>query len=154
MTLIPAGASWCERFPTSKTTASLVQPFRKNVQRFITELERRGCTVTINATRRPEQRAWLMRQAWDIVFRDLNPSKVEVRADIPISWTLRGAQEMVVTYDLAYRPSLTSRHIDGRAVDLEIDGWKGSDQELWDLGASFGVHKLIEDRPHWSDDGK
>jgi len=60
---------------------------------------------------------------------------------------------MVAGYGIAYRPALTSRHIQGRAIDMRITGWKGTEQELYARGASFGVRKLIKDPPHWSDDG-
>lgn len=149
----PAGVAWCARYPTSRSVVDLAEPFRGGVISFLAELAARGCTVTIAATRRPEQRAWLMRGAWDVAH-GLDPGAVPARADIPIVWTLDGARAMVAGYGLAYRPSLTSRHIDGRAIDVAIDGWTGTAEELYALGASFGVRKLRGDPPHWSDDGR
>lgn len=149
-----AGKRACELWPTSKTTASLVEPFQSNVEAFITCLEREhGCVVKINATRRPEPRAWLMRYAWDIARRGLPLSKVPVREDIPITWSVAGAKAMVLEYGLVVRPSLVSRHIEGRAIDMEIEGWAHGDDALYALGETFGVWKLRSDRPHWSDDG-
>lgn len=147
----PAGVTWCDRYPTSRSVTDLAEPFRGNVVRFLAELASRGCTVHIAATRRPAERAYLMRGAWDVAHGAEPPAP---RADIPITWTLDGARAMVARYGLAYRPSLTSRHIDGRAVDMSIAGWTGTSDELYALGASFGVRKLVSDPPHWSDDGR
>lgn len=149
-----AGAGWVEQFPTSRSTATLVQPFRVKVQRFITELERRGCVVKINATHRPEERAYLMHWAWRIVRDGHDPALVPAHEGIDITWTRAGAAEMVEGYGLAYQPSLTSRHIQRRAIDMTITGWTGTASALHALGASYGVHKLVSDLPHWSDDGR
>lgn len=161
MTMTPAGVWWVSQYPTSKTTASLVQPFRARVQLFIIELERRGCTVKISATHRPFERAWLMYWAWQIARKGFAPELVpagstdaDVTEPIPIEWSLAGALEMVEAYDLAYEPSLTSRHIQRRAIDMTITGWIGKASALYELGASYGVHKLVKDPPHWSDDGR
>lgn len=149
----PAGVVWCARYPTSRSVADLAEPFRACVISFLAELGSRGCTVTIAATRRPEQRAWLMRGAWDVSRGGLAAAPGP-RADIDIEWTVAGACAMVAAYGLAYRPSLTSRHIDGRAIDMRIAGWTGTDAALHALGAAHGVHKLVSDPPHWSDDGR
>ena len=172
-----SGPEWCARFPTSRTTGSLVEPFQSNVERFITVLERAGCVVVIAATRRPEQRAWLMRQAWDIAHGLVRPERVDERRDIPIQWehpsreaSIAAAKAMVDTYRLGYRPSLTSRHIEGKAIDMSITIphtitvldkmgtlvtlQPDSTTKLYDLGWSFGVRKLVSDPPHWSSDGR
>jgi hypothetical protein len=80
---------------------------------------------------------------------------------------------MVAAYGTVYRPSLTSRHTEGRAVDMDIS-WNGTlaiagangqnvsiattprnggNAELHSVGAGYGAHKLVSDPPHWSDDG-
>lgn len=152
----PAGRAWCERFPTERTTAGLVLPFRRYVQNFITHLERRcGCTVEINATRRPEQRAWLMHHAWRITREGLDPAEVPARDDIAIAWTREGAAEMVEVYGLVARPSLTSRHITGQAIDMEVHGWTRGRPALERLGKAYGVVPLgASDPVHWSTDGR
>jgi len=85
----------------------------------------------------------------------------------------KAAQAMVNAYKIAYQPALKSRHTEGNAVDMEIswsgdltitqvDGTSvaiksgprsGSNKELWEVGAGYGVHKLAKDEPHWSSDG-
>lgn len=151
--MTPAGPIWCDRYPTSRDVADLKEPFRSNVNRFLAELAARGCVAKIAATWRPEQRAWLMHYAWDIAHGAVLPGNVPARPDLDIVWTLDGARAMVAKYGLKYRPSLASRHIEGRAIDMDISGWTGTPDDLYALGASFGVHKLRSDPPHWSDDG-
>ena len=87
----------------------------------------------------------------------------------------QAALDMVKLFNLAYRPSLTSNHIRGKAIDMNIS-WKGTleltqpapllariegrprteqNRELHQIGASvFGVRKLISDPPHWSFNGR
>jgi hypothetical protein len=82
---------------------------------------------------------------------------------------------MVAAYKLAYKPSLTSRHIPvppkkALAIDMTIT-WTvtltltdnngkarllnpGDNTTLWEIGATFGVIKLRSDAPHWSSDGR
>jgi hypothetical protein len=79
---------------------------------------------------------------------------------------------MVKLFAIVFKPSLTSRHIAGLAVDMSIQ-WTGklalkdaqgksvslesprdgSNTALHAVGASYGVHKLLSDPPHWSDNG-
>jgi hypothetical protein len=77
-------------------------------------------------------------------------------------------------FQIAFEPSLTSRHIEGRAIDMTI-GWNGTikvkdrqgkarevgaprsgdtNPDLHRIGAGYGVIKLVSDPPHWSDDGR
>jgi hypothetical protein len=81
---------------------------------------------------------------------------------------------MVAAYDIVYRPALQSKHIEGLAIDLTLL-WSGDivvhdaagqpvpvageprscdHPALHQIGASYGVHKLLRDRPHWSDNGR
>lgn len=152
----PAGVSWVAMYPTSRFLDDLVEPFQGNVRRFLADLAAHGCKVKVTATRRPAERAWLMHWAWRIARGgtppELAPTTLPDGAEI--AWTLDGAREMVAAYGLAYKPSLTSRHIQGRAIDMSITGWLLPVADLHELGASYGVHKLVSDPPHWSDDGR
>lgn len=154
MTLVAAGAEWCALYPTSRSLDDLAEPFRTSARAFVADLEGRGCTVKIAATLRPPERAYLMRYAWDIAHGTITPDRVPpYNPPIPIIWTVEGAREMVATYALAVRPSLTSLHIRGLAIDCKIVGWTRKLEELYALGASHGVHKLRSDPPHWSSTG-
>lgn len=168
--LQPAGRAWVDRFPTERTTAGLVQPFRGAVERFITALEKGGAKVHISATRRPKERAWLMHYAWEIAREGIDPKTVPAHEGIDILWTREGAVEMVAAYGLAFKPSLNSRHIDGKAIDMDVS-WSqpiavdmpgvgiitiavGDVEDLYRVGEAYGVKKLRSDRPHWSTDGR
>ena len=175
-----SGPQWVERYPGDRTTATLIQPFRRNVQAFITALEAGGAHVKISATFRPPQRCYLMLGAWAIYRREVEPHAYPRRDDVPIDWvhpttkeSWEAAKAMYQGYGLVHRPSLSSLHCFGRAIDMTItwsgrievvDGEgvrktlssaKGTDlnPDLWKVGRSYGVHKLETDRPHWSDDG-
>ena len=74
---------------------------------------------------------------------------------------------MVNGYQIVYKPSLTSNHSQGKAIDMTIAGHRGrsivdksgtavkikSDSDLYRVGSSYGVVKLRSDPPHWSADG-
>ena len=102
-------------------------------------------------------------------------------AGVDIDWTHNGdtaaaraaAKAMVAGYRIAYPAVLVSRHTQKRAVDMTI-AWKGTiaiadkagkphavaykppdvpNPDLYAVGKSYGVIKLVTDKPHWSDDG-
>lgn len=72
-----------------------------------------------------------------------------------------------------FAPSLNTRHRGGLAIDMDIK-WTGTiwvkkkggpkvpviygpvnaNKVLHEIGASYGVKKLLSDDPHWSDDGR
>jgi len=83
------------------------------------------------------------------------------------------AIKMRVGYNIAYPAALVSRHTQRLAVDMTIDvpanstimdadgkgviintRANGSDPRIIAIGKSYGVIKLLSDRPHWSSDGK
>jgi hypothetical protein len=83
------------------------------------------------------------------------------------------AETMVLAYGIAFKPALGSRHTEGKAIDMSIawigdlvilkaDGTSitvtsaprtGDNSSLQQVGASYGVIKLVSDPPHWSSDG-
>jgi len=182
-----SGPQWVARFPTSTSTVDLVQPFRAAVDRFISAMRVAGARVTISATYRPPERAYLMHYSYGIAREGLDPRNVPARGGVNIRWLHTDAQgrpdlpasrnaasQMVDGYQIAYRPALTSRHTEGRAIDMNIS-WQGDlvitdanqqqvtitstprtgagNTDLHAVGATFGVIKLVTDPPHWSDDG-
>lgn len=133
-----SGAYWVSQFPTSRSIDSLATPFRGNVARFVGALQRAGASVSIAATRRPPERAYLMHYAWLIVNEGLPPEAVPPHPGVDIQWVHKdhrgkvdlaasraAAQEMVSAYALKYEPSLTSNHIKGTAIDMTI-AWLGN----------------------------
>ena len=181
-----SGVAWVPRFPTSKSTSTLVGGFGDKCDAFIAALRDAGATVKISATLRPPERAYLMHWSFVINTREVDPEDVPKHAGVDIEWVHRkssgspdlaasraAAAAMVHGYDIAHRPSLTSLHIFGKAIDMSI-AWSGALQikqkngtrktiqsqprtglnhELWAVGATYGVLKLPSDPPHWSTTG-
>jgi hypothetical protein len=184
-----SGVQWVARFPGSTLVSDLTAPFASAVNRFIQALQQAGATVTLSATYRPPERAYLMHYSYRIAREDLDPATVPPHAGVEICWLHRNAngdsdiaaseaaaEAMVVGYRIVrdVRPVLVSRHTQRRAVDMTIT-WQGdltitngngdvvtitstprngaNNGDLHTVGATYGVRKLVGDRPHWSDDG-
>lgn len=179
-----SGAAWWRanqaRYPNSDKLADLAPPFRERAGAFIDALEQAGARLTVAATRRNRIRAHLMHYSWRVSRGEIAPRDVPAIAGLAIRWdhgdlakSRKGAKEMSDLFGIAYRPSLTSLHIEGRAIDMTI-GWTGTieirdktgkkrplaaprtgdaNTELYKIGATYGVMKLLSDPPHWSDNG-
>jgi len=142
-----SGPIWVERFPTSTDVEDLEPGFGDCVRRFLDALYDAGVQVTITATRRPRERAYLMHYAWSVARRRVVPHQVPAfepavpeGARINIDWlhldrrgrpsrskSCAAARQMVHGYDivdLGVPPSLSSLHIDGLAIDMVI-AWDG-----------------------------
>ncbi len=180
-----SGATWWHanqaQFPNSAAIGDLVPAFRDAVTDFVEALKAAGATVKVSATRRNRTRAQLMHYSWRIAHGSIAPKDVPAIPGCAIRWdhgdlarSKKGAQEMVDLFGIAFQPSLTSRHIEGRAIDMTI-GWNGTiavrdkagrekavgaprsgdaNKDLHAIGATYGVRKLVSDPPHWSDDGR
>jgi hypothetical protein len=176
-----SGPEWCARFPGSHSFEDLHPEWRGKVLAFVSALERGGASVEVQATLRPPERAYLMHWCWMIANLSQAPAAVPLMDGVAIDWAHRGdaraaraaAAAMADRFGLQYLPSLASRHIFGRAIDMTIS-WNGrlsvrdydgnvhyvlteprngTNPELAKIGATFGVIKLASDPPHWSDDG-
>jgi hypothetical protein len=185
--MLLSGPQWVSQFPTSNSLDDLSEPFRSRVKRFVAALRAARGVVSINDTLRRPQRAHLMHFSWAIAREGLNPASVPVLTGVDIQWThltpaglpdfaasKTAAEEMVEGYGIVFRPALTSRHIEGNAIDMDIS-WLGNlvvarpdgtsvtisssprtgmaNRDLHQLGALYGVIKLVTDPPHWSVDG-
>jgi hypothetical protein len=182
----PSGVVWVARFPTSRSTDTLADGFRQKCNAFLAALGDAGAAVRINATLRPPERAYLMHWSFVINTGEVDPDDVPAHAGVAINWVHRkangspdlaasraAAAAMVHGYDIAHRPSLTSLHIFGKAIDMSVD-WNGAlkikqkngtkktigslprsglNHALWAVGATYGVLKLPSDPPHWSSTG-
>jgi D-alanyl-D-alanine dipeptidase len=182
-----SGPQWAKQFPTTSSTDALVEPFRGSVNRFLGALRAAGATVDIHDTLRPPERAYLMHYSFRIARQALDPSTVPAMAGVDIQWvhtdgqgapdlpaSKAAAEQMVGAYGIVFRPALTSRHTEGRAIDMTIS-WQGDltiatavggqttitteprtgagNAALHGVGAAYGVCKLVTDAPHWSSDG-
>ena len=171
----PSGRAWCARFPTSTSINDLDPRFAERVASFLHALNNAGAHVDVSATYRPAERAYLMHWCCMIGAAAQDPAHVPPMAGVDIDWGHGGdrdaarsaAREMMAGYKIAYPAALVSRHTQRRAIDMTIR-WKGvihvidargivhactEQEDLWPIGASYGVIKLASDAPHWSDDG-
>lgn len=181
-----SGAQWVGRFLGSASTSDLDSAFRSCADSFLGALRNAGAAITIASTYRPPKRAYLMHWSWKIVNSGTNPADVPAMDGVAIEWdhgsqsaSLQAARAMVNGFgiqNLQVPPSLTSRHTEGRAIDMSIT-WNGTlritnasgavveinttprtgmNTALHVVGATYGVRKYIggaSDRPHWSTDG-
>jgi hypothetical protein len=170
------------RFPNSIEIDALEPDFKSRVEDFIASLRQAGASVRIGSTRRNADRAYLMHYSWTIAHGEDEPKDVPARGGVGIVWdhgdiskSRAAALEMVQLFHLAYKPSLTSNHIKGKAIDMDIS-WSndlvltkpapllanistrprsGQNRELQDIAATtFRVYKLRSDPPHWSYNGR
>jgi hypothetical protein len=145
-----SGPPWVQRFPGSNSPADLVPSFRAKVERFIAALQVAGASVSISATYRPLQRAYLMHYAWRVANHDIAPQAVPVfdvaalagddpmTDDVDICWVYRdaagnpdlnasvaAAQQMVAGFHIVHRPAYpgTKHHL-RKAIDMAIS-WDG-----------------------------
>jgi hypothetical protein len=137
----PSGRAWVGRFPTSASVADCAEPFRANLTAFIAAMGAAGASVSIAATLRPPQRAYLMHWCWSIVKQKTDPRSIPLLDGVAIAWahldgqgnydpiaSLAAAHEMVEAYGmqaLNVAPALQSNHISGTAVDMAIS-WPGT----------------------------
>jgi hypothetical protein len=175
-----SGPQWCVRFPGSKLTKDLLPDFRDRVEAFLSVMKTADASVSIGATFRPPERAYLMHWCCMITGSGQDPAAVPPMAGVNIGWahatlteSKSAASAMKQTYAIKFPAALVSRHTQRRAIDMTIS-WKGtlairdfngklhsiastprtgSNAELIAVGKSFGVVKLVTDPPHWSDDG-
>jgi hypothetical protein len=134
----PSGVVWVERFPTSRSTATLIDGFRQKCDAFLAALANAGATVNISATLRPPQRAYLMHWSFAINAGQVEPDDVPPHDGVEIEWVHRkangspdlpasrsAAAAMVHGYNIVHEPSLKSLHIFGKAIDMSIS-WNGA----------------------------
>jgi len=82
-----SGSRWAERFRGSSSLRDLKGPFRDRAEAFVEALRASGASVTISATYRPPQRAYLMHWCWMIVKRNVDPATVPAMDGVDINWT-------------------------------------------------------------------
>lgn len=130
-----SGAHWVSFFPTSRSLDDLAAPFRDGAKGFVQALRNAGADLTLSATFRPPQRAYLMHFAWRIAKQKLDPAEIPTMTGVPIEWrhptlakSQAAARAMVAAYGISSGlkepPSLKSRHTEGLAIDMTIS-WSG-----------------------------
>ena len=171
------------RYPNSRDVQDLAAGFQENVVRFTRVLREGGAKVQVSSTRRNPIRAYLMHYSWRLGHEEIAAADIPQMAGVNIEWdhgdektSQSTAREMQELFNIAYRPSLTSNHIKGLAIDMDIQ-WSGDlflgplpdgsfqgvvdgrrtgadNRDLHAIGELFDVHKLRKDPPHWSYDGR
>jgi len=130
--------TWANQNALNSTSLDRLETnFKTNVVAFKTALEAAGATVSIQATRRSDKRAYLFHWAWRIFTGDVKADAATAMTGVDIEWdhddeakSIAGAEEMVTGFGLAVppnstvAPSLTSNHIRGKAIDMTIS-WTG-----------------------------
>ena len=169
-----SGIKWVGRFPTSMSLEELDQPFRKNVKSLIDAVNLAGGRVSIAATYRPKERAYLMHYASAIATGMVKAESVPAMAGVNIEWvhekpeqSKAAAREMAAAYAIVFPPALESRHTARNAIDMSISGLRNKkisdasgkevlikkDSDLVEVARTYSVIKLLSDPPHWSDNG-
>jgi hypothetical protein len=170
------------KYPNSTKVEDLEPAFRAKVNAFLGALADAGIHPNIESTLRSKQRAYVMHYCWDIAHGKILPSEVPPYRGIDIVWdhgeaakSKKAAQNMVDLFEMDYMASLTSNHINGLAIDMKFS-WTGTlkikkkdgtvveikttprngadNTQMHEVGASYGVIKLVGDAPHWSVDGR
>lgn len=128
-----SGPQWVTRFLGSSNTSALTPEFQQSVDRFIEAMRSAGAAVTVSATYRPPQRAYLMHWSWQIAH-GAAPTSVPPKDGVNIEWvhstaeaSIRAARSMVAAYgmqNLQVPPALVSRHTQRKAIDMSIS-WSG-----------------------------
>lgn len=168
------------KYPNTAAVSELDPGFKTKVEKFLAALKAANASVSIAATRRNANRAWLMHWSFKLSKGQVKAKDIKANPEVDIDWThddekasRKAAKEMVDLFSIVYQPSLTSLHIKGLAIDMNIS-WAGTlkivdgkgvtreigtpltgsaNTDLHKVGATYGVHKLLSDKPHWSSNG-
>jgi hypothetical protein len=131
--------TWADTHAKNSTSVDdLAAPFKTNAKAFIAALEAAGAKVKISTTKRSDKRAYLFHWAWKIGLGKCKASEATAKAGVEIEWdhgdeakSKAAAKEMITGFGLAVppkstvAPSLTSNHIAGNAIDMDIT-WTGT----------------------------
>lgn len=169
-----SGSQWVSKFPGSSSLEDLSPDFRPKVKKFFDAIRAAGGTVVVNATYRPRKRAYLMHYSLRIAKGQIKAEAVPSMDGVDIEWvhesdeaSVKAAKAMVKGYRIVYPPALISRHTERGAIDMTVTGVIGkkmngadgkevevkTESDLHAVGKKYGVIKLLDDEPHWSDDG-
>lgn len=137
-----SGPTWVSSFPNSSSVDDLSDPFKGNVNKFLDALKKAGAMVSIDTTKRPKERAYLMHWAWQISKENYDPEKVPEMTGVDIDWVHKdekgnvnkpasktAADQMVAAYKIKYGPVLVSRHEEGNAIDMNIS-WSAAELKI------------------------
>lgn len=132
-----SGLIWCNRFPGSSVTSTLRPDFRDSCNAFLAAIQAAGAHLSIGATYRPAERAYLMHWAHKIVRNGFDPAMVPPMVGVNIKWdhpTLEASVEAADRMSGGFGitglaantpPALLTLHMSGQAIDMSIT-WAGT----------------------------
>ena len=128
-----SGAQWVHRFPGSRSTDDLVDPFRASVTGFIAALQQAGIVVRVSATYRPRERAYLMHYCVKIANGTKTPADVGACDGVDIEWdhgdltaSRAAARAMASGYQIVFPAAFPTRHSDRVAIDMTLSSFVGT----------------------------
>jgi uncharacterized protein YgiM (DUF1202 family) len=136
-----SGAQWVQIANAngwSNTTAfSALDPsWGPRAEAFVNALRAAGASVRITAGLRHPNRAFLMHYAWGVAHGQYTPAQANAACrgrGIDIEWdhgnaaaSRAAAQALVSAFGLVHQASITSNHVRGLAIDMEISGLPAS----------------------------
>lgn len=136
-----SGANWVQIANAngwSNTTAfsALDASWGPRAEAFVTGLRGAGAQVTITAGLRHPNRAFLMHYAWGVSHGQYTPAQANAACrgrGIDIEWdhgsaaaSRAAAQALVSAFGLVHQASITSNHVRGLAIDMNISGLPAS----------------------------
>ncbi|MDO8990618.1 MAG: hypothetical protein Q7U91_13410 [Sideroxyarcus sp.] len=169
-----SGAQWVARFPGSKAITDLAATFQAKVNLFFGAITTAGGSTDVSATYRPAERAYLMHYAVKLSKGEIAAADIPSMDGVNIQWvhptaadSTAAATAMVSGYGIAFPPALVTNHSKKTAIDVTITNMVGKTiknasgtdvvinalADLNAVGATYGVIKLVNDPPHWSEDG-
>ncbi|HWN66614.1 MAG TPA: pesticin C-terminus-like muramidase [Haliangium sp.] len=122
----------------SNTTAfsALDASWGPRAEAFVNGLRAAGASVRITAGLRHPNRAFLMHYAWGVAHGQYTPAQANAACrgrGIDIQWdhgnaaaSRAAAQALVSAFGLVHQASITSNHVRGLAIDMEISGLPAS----------------------------
>jgi Bacterial SH3 domain/Bacterial toxin homologue of phage lysozyme, C-term len=136
-----SGANWVQIANAngwSNTTAfsALDASWGPLAEAFVNGLRAAGASVRITAGLRHPNRAFLMHYAWGVAHGQYTPAQANAACrgrGIDIQWdhgnaaaSRAAAQALVSAFGLVHQASITSNHVRGLAIDMEISGLPAS----------------------------
>jgi len=153
-----SGEGWVARFTGRNDTQSLNPKFRGSVEKFLKSLKDAGVRITVSATFRPPERAYLMHWSWKLSRGLVKPTDIPAKSGVDIDWvhraadgkidnvkSINAAKDMVRAFgmtNLHVAPALNSRHTQGNAIDMTLS-WSGN----LTIKNSDGESVVIENLP-------
>ena len=125
-----------EKWSNSIKIDDLESTFKEKVRKFKKMLEDNKVTIHIASTKRPPERAYLMHYSNEIRKGNVSPSDVPSKDGVNIKWdhgdltkSKNAADELRKAFGVGTHAALTSRHTEGKAIDMKLDFSENENEE-------------------------